>query len=281
MSKMKKNDELDTPQSHLLNSKLPKKDSMDSTSTQMYDELSGSRMAVNKSLSMTISSASSPKLLEADTYQEQLYRKSELTKGRFFDNIKQIANELDEIDGQHDQETVISREFSEFVSIFSFKSNISFLFQPNSLIKYKNGLERSAPEEVRDLEIVNGIYCILIVWGLAISTPYYLLAAPLFNVWRFLVLFGHYLVVAVFSGHCVPELIILVSTFLGFVFFDRKYLEAHYTMKKFLKLSGFVLLKKYIKFFILTIVATAFALYISPFLIQSPNYYVSGISYET
>jgi len=88
-------------------------------------------------------------------------------------------------------------------------------------------------------------------------------------------------VVAVFSGHCVPELIILVSTFLGFVFFDRKYLEAHYTMKKFLKLSGFVLLKKYIKFFILTIVATAFALYISPFLIQSPNYYVSGISYET
>ena len=173
--------------------------------------------------------------------------------------------ELEEVETYHNN-------LKKFVDIFSFVTNTEFLFKKNTEIKY--GAEN-------DLEIVNGIIVVLTIWGLAISTPYYLLAAPLYNVWRFLVLFGHYLVVAVFSGHCIPELLILLSTFLGFVFLERKYQEHGYRKRKFISVTLYILLKKYIKFFILIMVGSIFTYYISPFLFNYPNYYTSGISYES
>lgn len=112
-------------------------------------------------------------------------------------------------------------------------------------------------------------------------TPYYILASPIQNIWRFLVFLKQFLIPIGYSGNCVPELLILISSFLGFVYFNTKFEECGRQTLKFLKVSGFVLLKKYVKFFVITTVATGFTFYISPFLINNANYYNSGISYET
>jgi hypothetical protein len=227
---------------------------------------------INKSLSMTFSSRTTSHLLDKEILEgEGFSNRSLYSKGKLITGIKNVVHELHAIE-EDEEEDNISEKTNAFIDVFSLKVNIDFLFQKNTVIKY---------QKESDLEIINCISIILTVWGLAISTPYYLLAAPLYNVWRFLVLFGSYLVVAVFSGHWVPDLIILISTFLGFVFFALKFEEVDYSVKKFLNAWGLVLLKKYIKFFLLTLIATGFTFYISPFLIQSANYYSSGISYET
>jgi hypothetical protein len=189
---------------------------------------------------------------------------------KLIDGLVNVAHELDDNDVEN--EKIETLDDHPFIAMFSFKVATKRLFQPNSEIKYGTK---------SDLEALNPVYFILTVWGLAISTPYYLLSAPLFNVWRFLVLFGHYLVVAVFSGHCVPELIIILSCILGFIYLESKYKEVQYSILNFAKQAGIILLKKYVKFAVFTLVAIAFTLYISPFLGSGPNYYASGISYNS
>lgn len=127
------------------------------------------------------------KLLESETkYKSTFMRSTVKMRTKIFEGIKNVTHELSEV--EHPQDNNIYME-----------------------------KKHKSPKDLKltDLKVMNLVFCILTVWGVAISTPYYLLAAPLYNVWRFLVLFGHYLVVAVFSGHCVPELIIMTSTFVG------------------------------------------------------------------
>ena len=208
------------------------------------------------------------KILDSLEISEGLYKSTNNKKSRILDEIQHVADELSEI------ERIESKHVNQdkYIEIFSFKSNIDFLYKSNSSIKY---------DKKNDLEWMNLLWIIVGTWGLLISTPYYLLATPIYNVWRFLVLFGQPIVIMIYSGYCAPQLIILISSFFGFVLFDKKYEEVNKSTVLFLKVSGFILLKKYVKFFILTTVATAFTLYISPFLIDSSSYYTSGISYET
>jgi hypothetical protein len=147
---------------------------------------------INKSLSMTFSSRTTSHLLDKEILEgEGFSNRSLYSKGKLITGIKNVVHELHAIE-EDEEEDNISEKTNAFIDVFSLKANIDFLFQKNTVIKY---------QKESDLEIINCISIILTVWGLAISTPYYLLAAPLYNVWRFLVLFGSYLVVAVFSGH--------------------------------------------------------------------------------
>lgn len=209
------------------------------------------------------------RLIKKEHSFEYLMDKSSVNnRTKILQEIQHIADELSEIERQE----LKNVKQDNYIEIFSFKSNITFLYKSNSEIKF---------HRKNDLECINGVFLICSVWGFILFTPYYLLASPVSNIWRFLVLLGQPLVTMVYSGHCVPELLILISSFLGFVYFRTKFEECNRQTLKFLKVSGFILIKKYAKFFILITIATGFTFYISPFLINNANYYTSGISYNT
>ena len=200
-----------------------------------------------------------------------------------FDNKSNISelNDLNKSERIHSGSSTDSYERNKrgkdslmhiLIRIFSFKSNIDYLYKSNSLIKYGQAC---------DIEWTNFFRTIFGIWGIMISTPYYFLSTPVYNFWRFLSLFGLPPVAVIFSGYSSPQIIILMSCFLGFVRFAQKFEECNQNVRIFMKTSLLIICSKYIKFLILTIIATWYTVWISPFLIDSPNYYVSEISYDT